>query len=140
MLRKHLIIGLLAVVASALWPASAHSGGVPASAAIQATARVEPSLGMVESGSIELTSPEGLVDYPEGSRLFWLYHPEQEGLRIQIQDESSELCCVLQSGSTAAGASAVGVSEDCAFASLVDLDQLTETGSSITVTLIYVNN
>ena len=55
-----------------------------ASASIQATAHVEPHLGLTEATGIDQLPG----DSPDpGSHLFWLYHPSFDGVRVLIEKD-----------------------------------------------------
>ena len=91
-----------------------------AQASIQATAYVEPLLGLVEV----IDTPEALNPVP-GKPLYWLYHPNREGAQITIEGyaQPTELELLREHD----------------LVSLVALST-TECRGQVTVTVVYTNN
>jgi hypothetical protein len=100
---------------------SAGSGVSEARASIQATAYVEPSLGLTEAAA---DMPADLT-IDSDKNLYWLYHPNPEGVKILIDGDLAPL-----------------ETEHSQIYDLVSLISLApaEPGRSVTVTLIYTDN
>jgi hypothetical protein len=93
-----------------------------ASASIQATAHVEPPLGLTEATGIDQSSGNS----PEpGNHLFWLYHPSLDGVRVLIGKDGSVTAPV--------------VIQEYDLASLVALSFASGAGP-VTVTVVCIDN
>lgn len=93
-----------------------------ASESIQATAHVEAPLGLAEATGIDQLP--GTSANP-GSHLFWLYHPNLDGVRVLIENDRPVNEPVLL--------------QEYDLASLVALS-VTDTACMVTVTVVFMNN
>jgi hypothetical protein len=123
---SRIVCGIIACFLSSVLLASvAHPAGnhiTSASASIQATARVEASLGLTEATGFE-RSPDDSPD--PGSHFYWLYHPNLDGVRVLIEMVGPETEPV--------------VLEEYDLASLVALSVADDAGS-VTVTVVFTDN
>ena len=128
-----LIIGLVSTV---------HGGSdelvvCQASASIQATAHVEPSLGLAEAHMIESESTVAALDIERGSHLFWLFCPNPSGIIVSIESLGEESQSIPKT-------TELQVLQEYQYASLVGLSResmVSETADgNVLITVIYTDN
>lgn len=133
------VASLLAAPLGSGTPALAGSTARAASSAIRATAHVEAPLGLAEQSTCGVAFEP---DPEPGERLFWLYCPRSEGVRIQIETSGGV------PGPVDLTASARNVQPNILLeyplAALVDLGEYIHapenTTTSVTVTVVFTDN
>jgi hypothetical protein len=114
-----------------------------ASATIQATAHVAPSIGLADANLIETAPIDRFTQLEPASHLFWLYYPKVDGIQIRVQcgEESTIECGLKDADPEVLG---IRVLTEHGYASLVDfssLGLLSDEGSGpTTITLVYTDN
>jgi len=146
MLKLKILVALSgALVLAGMAPLTASDASLfgSASATIQATARVAPSIGLAEAGMIDVTPTDDVTELVPGSHLFWLYYPKVDGIQIRVQcgDESLIDCGLKNADPVESG---VLVLTEYGYASLVDFGDFgrsrSEVSEPLTVTLVYTDN
>ncbi len=114
-----------------------------ASATIQATAHVAPSIGLARAELIGSTSIDELQRFESKSHLYWLYYPRVDGIQIRVQGAGQSL---IEGRLKDTDPAELGfrVLTEHGYASLVDLTGLEqvagETAAPMTITLVYTDN
>ena len=115
-----------------------------ADAAIQATAHVEPTLGITEAGSVNVEQTGEMVSAKSGSHLFWLYFPRESAIQIQINGRENQAGSPDSPACSREDSEHLRFLERYAYVSLVALtDEPVDQGggcSPTTITLIYTDN
>jgi hypothetical protein len=126
----HLLLALMICPVSTV-----HAGS--AAASIQATAHVEPSLGLTEARMIESEPAMAALDLEPGSHLFWLYGPKPSGVTVSIESLMGE------SGANPE-TTELRVFQEYPYVSLVGLDRELMApevvGGDVLITIIYTDN
>ena len=134
---QHILLALMVCLVSSVNSRSSEPVITQGTASIQATARVEPSLGLTDARMIELESMIAALNYEPGSHLFWLYCPKLSGVTVSIESLSQDF----KSDPDMAN---LQVLQEYQYASLVRLDQklvASDTASGdVLITIIYTDN
>jgi len=134
---KFLLLALMIGLVSTVHSGSGELVVDRASASIQATAHVEPSLGLTEADMIESEPAIAAIGIEPGSHLFWLYSPKPSGVTISIEP--------LGEGSkTIPKTTELQVLQEYQYASLVGLSRESVASEAadgnVLITVIYTDN
>ena len=134
---KYFLLALIIGLVSTVHSSSDELVVCQASTSIQATAHVEPSLGLAEAHMIESESTFVDLDIERGSHLFWLFCPNPSGIIVSIESLGEGTQSIPKT-------TELKVLREYQYASLVGLSResmASETAdSNVLITVIYTDN